>query len=313
MNDMSSPEINYSYDDEIDLRELLGAIWKGKLLIVKITALFAALSIIYALYLPDIYRSEALLAPVQEQDGLTSAMQGISGLAGLAGISIPEGSSSQSDQALEVLGSRSFFIEKIFPNIHLPDLMADPRWDPETNIITYDESIYDSEQEMWIREVGFPYQVTPTAQESYDHFIEDIFSMTIDNANGFVTLSIQHVSPFVAREWTELMINEINEQFREIDRENALLSIAFLNNQIAMTNVVEVRQALSQLLQNQIQTSMLTDAYSDYVFSVLDPPISPELKHSPRRSLIVLLAILLGGMLGALVVLVRHYLPRNKK
>lgn len=310
---MFSPEPNRIDDDEIDLKELFRIILRGRVLIVTVTALFAVLSIAYALYLPNIYRSEALLAPSQEQDGLAGSLQGLSGLAGLAGISLPEASASKSDQALEIISSRSFFMDNIFPSIHLPDLMADPRWEPETNTLSYDEDLYDSERGLWIREVDFPYQVTPSAQESYDHFIDEILNVTSENTTGFVLLSIDHVSPYIARDWTALIIHEINEQFRETDREIALSSIAFLNNQISMTSVVEVRQALSQLLQNQIQTSMLTDAYSDYIFSVLDPPISPEIKDSPRRSLIVILATLLGGMIATIAVLFRHYFLSDEK
>jgi hypothetical protein len=307
MNSSFTTEPSHSHNAEIDLRELFGVLWRGKVLIVLVASIFAVLSIRYALYLPNIYRSEALLAPTQEQDSLTGAMQGLSGIAGLAGISLPEGSASQSDQALEVLTSRSFFTEKIYPSIHLPDLMADPRWDPETNTLSYDDDLYDAGRGQWVREVSFPYQVTPSAQESHDFFVSNVLNVSRTNETGFVTLSVNHVSPYIARDWVELMILEINEQFRARELEIALSSIAYLNNQIAVTSVVEVRQALSQLLQNQIQTSMLTDANPDYVFSVIDPPISPELKDSPRRSIIVILATLLGSMLSAVAVLVRHY------
>jgi hypothetical protein len=296
---------SHSHDDEIDLRELFGVLWRGKVQIVLVTALLAVLSIFYALSLPNVYRSEALLAPTQEQDSLAGAMQGLSGLAGLAGISLQEGSASQAAQALEVLSSRSFFAEKIYPSIHLPDLMADPRWDPETNTLSYDDDLYDAGRGQWVREVGFPRQATPTAQEAHDFFIENTLNVSSDILTGFVTLSIDHVSPFIARDWAELMILEINEQFRARDHEIALSSIAYLNNQIAITSVVEVRQALSQLLQNQIQTSMLTDAKPDYVFSLIDPPVPPEIKNSPGRALIVILATLLGGMLGVVAVLLR--------
>ena len=37
------------YDDEIDLKELFGVLWAGKVLIVAITAVFAIGSVLYAL------------------------------------------------------------------------------------------------------------------------------------------------------------------------------------------------------------------------------------------------------------------------
>lgn len=137
--------------------------------------------------------------------------------------------------------------------------------------------------------------------------------MTTDNTTGFVTLSIDHVSPFIARDWAELMIYEINEQFREVDLEIAQSLITYLNNQIAMTTAVEVREVLAKLLQDQIQSSMLTEAYQDYVFSLLDPPIAPEFYNSPSRALIIILGTILGVMLGFMTVLVRYYMLRVEK
>ena len=52
-----------TFDDEIDLRELLMVLWKGKLAIILGTVLSALISVSVALYLPNKYTSEALLAP----------------------------------------------------------------------------------------------------------------------------------------------------------------------------------------------------------------------------------------------------------
>ena len=41
------------YDDEIDLRELFGVLWAGKIKIIAITAVFAVASVIYALSVPN--------------------------------------------------------------------------------------------------------------------------------------------------------------------------------------------------------------------------------------------------------------------
>ena len=46
------PSLN-QYDDEIDLRELFGVLWAGKIKIIAITAVFAIASIIYALSVPN--------------------------------------------------------------------------------------------------------------------------------------------------------------------------------------------------------------------------------------------------------------------
>jgi len=56
-------------EDEIDLLELLHVIWGGKWLIIAITAVFAVGSVFYALWLPDTYRAEVLLAPAEDDSG----------------------------------------------------------------------------------------------------------------------------------------------------------------------------------------------------------------------------------------------------
>ena len=77
-------------DDEIDLRELFTAIWQGKWIIIAITTLFAVASVFYAINQPNIYKSEALLAPAeQDQQGGLGALAGqFGGLASLAGVNL---------------------------------------------------------------------------------------------------------------------------------------------------------------------------------------------------------------------------------
>ncbi|MEP8095299.1 Wzz/FepE/Etk N-terminal domain-containing protein, partial [Vibrio parahaemolyticus] len=48
--------------DEIDLRELFKALWKGKWIIIATTFIFAIGSVLYALSLPNIYKADALLS-----------------------------------------------------------------------------------------------------------------------------------------------------------------------------------------------------------------------------------------------------------
>ena len=43
----------HQYDDEIDLKELFGVLWAGKILIVAITAIFAIGSVLVALSIPN--------------------------------------------------------------------------------------------------------------------------------------------------------------------------------------------------------------------------------------------------------------------
>ena len=57
------------HDDDIDLRELFGVLWSGKINIIIITAIFAVGSVFYALSVPNQYEATAVLAPAQSDGG----------------------------------------------------------------------------------------------------------------------------------------------------------------------------------------------------------------------------------------------------
>ena len=117
------------YDDEIDLKELFGVLWAGKILIVAITAVFAIGSVLYALSIPNQYKATALLAPTQaDGGGLSSALGQLGGLASLAGVSIGGGESSESEIAQEIMKSWSFVESFIAKNNLEVEVYAAEGW-----------------------------------------------------------------------------------------------------------------------------------------------------------------------------------------
>ena len=75
-----------TYNDEIDLIEVFKLLWKKKNLIGTITLIAAILSIVFALNLPNIYKSNALLAPSAAEDSLTAKLGNLASFSSFAGI-----------------------------------------------------------------------------------------------------------------------------------------------------------------------------------------------------------------------------------
>ena len=315
----ASPEVlamnvNTSYlnpenDDEIDLAELWFAIWSGKALIIAITFLFAVSSIIYAINQPNIYKASTLLAPASEQGGaggLAKMAGQFGGLASLAGINLGGGGTDKTGLALEVLKSR-LFIEK-FINKHqlLVPLMAAKNWDINTNTLILDEELYSSESKTWIREVEAPKTPEPSPWESFKAFTE-LLSVSSDKETGMITITIEHYSPEVAKQWLIWLVAEINNTMREQDKSDAQRSINFLSEKLQETQLADMQTVFYQLIEEQTKTIMLAEVSQEYVLKTIDPANAPDEKAKPKRALIVVLGTMLGGILSVLLVLVRYF------
>jgi len=295
-------------DAEIDLGELWNAIWSGKWIIIAITAIFALASVFYALSLPNIYKSEALLAPAQsEQQGGLGALAGqFGGLASLAGINLGGGKSDKTALAIEILKSRKFFSQFATKHNILPDLMAVKEWDLSTNSVIYNTEIYLPSNDEWLRQVKPPKQAKPSMQEAKKVF-DGLLSIGKDKETGMVNISVEHYSPYVAKQWVDWLIQDINLNMKSRDKQEAEKSITYLQSQIDKTTIFEHKTLLFQLIEEQTKTLMFAEIRDEYVFKSIDTALVPELKAKPKRALIVILAVLLGGILSVLVVLIRYF------
>ncbi|BAJ01438.1 Wzz/FepE/Etk N-terminal domain-containing protein [Shewanella violacea] len=298
-------------EDEIDLRELFAVIWQDKWLIIAITAIFALGSVIYAINQPNIYKSEALLAPITEkQSGGLSALAGqFGGLASMAGINLGGGGIDKTKMAIEVMQSRQFTSQFIQNHKILPDLMAADKWNMSDNSITYNQDLYSLSSNTWVREVKAPFKPKPSMQEAYKEFIK-IISVNKAKDTGMVTVSVEHLSPAVAQQWVTWLIEDINSVMKERDVVEANRSSEFLNKQIALTNVADIRSILYKLIEEQAKTIMFAEVRDEYVFKTIDPALVPEEKAGPKRALICVLGTLLGGMLAVMLVLIRYFIRK---
>jgi len=303
-----------NFDDEIDLRELFSVLVQGKWIIAYASAFLVTIGIIYSLRLPDIYQSEALLAPVDESSSLISgALSQYSGLAGLAGINLPTGDASKNHKkAIELMSSLDFFENFLMPKIFLPDLMAIKSWDDEKNTIIYDDNIFQKNSNTWVRDFSYPKKSIPSAQESFEVFKKHNLSISEYKKTGYIALSIKHQSPQLAKQWVEIIVEEINSFYRQKDKEESEKAVIYLNKQFAKSSLSEIRQVTASLLEKEIQKLTLVEANKDYVFEYVFPPSAMEKKAEPNRKLIVILSLILGIILGMTIVLFRYYFSEAK-
>ena len=301
----------YSQDDEIDLRELFVTLWRGKWIIILFTILFAAAGVFYALSKPNIYQSNVLLAPAQDYGGTGVAGQ-LGGLASLAGISLGGGGASQTVMAKEVLQSRAFLTDFIHRYDLIVPLMAAEAWDIENEKWVVNREVYNPDTNEWLTD-GEGESFEPSDWDMVKRFKESHLSLSDNKDTGMVTLNIKSQAPTVAKEWAEKLVHDINEHMRAQDVQEAEARIAYLEQKLRETNIAGMQQVFYQLIESETRTVMLANAQSEYIFKTVDPAVVPQEKSEPKRALMVIVATMLGGMIGVLIVFVRAFIRSDKK
>jgi len=306
---MSEYETNLvqNEDDEIDLGELLNVLWINRLFIAALIGIFSIVSLIISLFLTNIYTAQATLAPTPSED-ISANLSRYAGLASLAGITLPGSSSGISDKDLALTLIKSKTILSILIEKHniLPDLVAAKSWDLSSNSIIYDPQLYDNNKKKWVRRVKPPYGLIPSTQEAFELY-DEIVVFSEDKKTQIITLEVSHLSPDIAFQWLNLIIQEVNGYLAEMRIKEAQLSIDYLNDQLEITPYPELRNLFYQLIQQYTQTMMLAKVKTQYALTTLDAPLIPEEESSPSRPLIVILCTLLGGLVATLIILVRFY------
>ena len=304
-NDTQAPQ---PYDDEIDLRELFSVLWAGKILIVAITAVFALVSVGYALSLANQYKASAVVSPADTGGSSLGAMAGqLGGLASLAGINIGSGESNETQEAMEIMQSWGFMEAFIQTHDLQVPIYAAIGWDKGSNSLKLNSDLYDATSERWLIEDDESGENrAPSSWELYEKF-RDRVAVSQDKTSGLINISVEYYSPQIAKQWVDLFIITINDYMRARKLEQVNRNIEYLTAQIDKTAIADMREVFYQLVEEQTKSKMLAEASPEYAFVTVSRAMVPEQKSQPKRALVCILGALLGGMLSVLGVLVRHY------
>lgn len=285
--------------DEISLGDIVATLWSRRLMIVLVTAAFAASSIAVALLLPEKYDASIVLSPVSDDasggklggGGGGGLLSQFGGLAALGGISLG-GSSGRRAEALATLKSAALTEGFIEDNGLLP-LLYPKKWDAVAKTWKSDDP-----------------EKIPTLWKAERKFAESIRSIAEDKKTGMVTMTITWRDPKLAAEWATGLVARANSILRARAISEAQSNLNYLNEQLRKTSVVELQSAIYGLIETQIKQVMVANGSEQYAFRVIDPAREPEERSSPKRAIIVVLGTLLGGAFAGLLALV---LPQRKR
>ncbi len=306
-NDMTDTRLDPTmHSSEIDLFEVGAVLIRGWPRILGTTVLATFVAVAIALAMPDVYRAQVVLAPADESGSDLGPLAGGGALASLAGLSLGlDQGVDKTELALEILRSRRFFADFAERHDVLVPLFAGESWDASTDELVIDPDVYDVESGRWVRDSKSGRGPAPSMLEGHEAFHE-LLDVSREGAGSFVVLSLEHLSPQVAHDWLRWLIEDLNERIRGEDIREAEKSIGYLRLQVEQTEISDLRAVLFELIQSQTEKMVLAQVRDEYAFKTIDPPVVPEKKSGPHRTLICLVGAMLGGVLGVIWVLLAN-------
>lgn len=254
-----------------------------------------ALAVAAAFLLPKRYEGAVLLnyVSVEPESGLASLAGQFGGLAALAGFDVTA-SVVQRNEALAAMASRQFSAQFIEKHDLMPVLFPD---------------LWDANAGRW----NVTGSDVPTISDGFEEFDSNMRRVTEDKSTGLITVAIRDRNPARVAEWANDLVAEADRQLRQRALRDAQFTIAFLEKELSENNVLEVRQAVAQVLEAEINKATLANGRAEYAFRVVDPAVTPEDDEYvwPNRLLIVALGIVLGLGLGFAYVLLRDDIARD--
>ncbi|MBF0270773.1 MAG: hypothetical protein HQL98_01690 [Magnetococcales bacterium] len=278
---------------QLTLDDLFGRLMEQKWVVLAVTLISLTCAVTYAMITPRLYQSDILLEPSSD-DGRRGggALAQLGGLAAMAGVSLGSGGTSK-DAALAKLKSRIFIGEFIQDENLLPVLFNE-QW--------------DAAKKDWM-----PSTPPPSVFKGIVLFKKQVLKITEEKRSGLITLSIEWTDRELTSKWANLLVERINRHLRLLAIEDAKRNMDYLNKELAKTTIVELKQVIASLLEDQIKKVMMANGRPEYAFKVLDPAVVPERPVWPKRTQIALIGVIGGGLLGILVGFIRITLQHRKR
>ncbi len=264
-----------------DLAALWRIGWNSRYLLMLCSGVCGLVGLYIALTATPIFKAEVVVSEVHDGamgGGASSLVNQFGGLASLAGINLPTNGADRTAPA--VLQSRRLVEEFIKSQNLVPVLLADRK--------------------------------EPTLWKAVKEFREGVLVIREDKRTNLTTVAMSWKDPAVAARWANDFVALANELIRARAESDSSRDIAYLNKQVAQTNVVDLQRILYNLIESETKTLMLANARTEYAFKVVDPAVTPELKTSPKRTLIVIFATIFGFVIGLAVIFVRRAIADAK-
>ena len=232
--------------NELNIVTLINALIKSRIFIVLFTSFFVFLAVFYSLSIDNIYGSRYQLSYTS-----SFSKDDNSSLAILDNLINTDAQMDSSGKfVIERMRSRDFFRILYKDEAFLKNLMAYDYFDSRDASNNYISSEYDENntENPWVNG-------KPTLLNAHKEFIASNFEVGVDRETGIITITVFHESPYIAKDWADKILNEINIYIANIDRTRAQNAYDFLINKLQNSSVVEIKKSISMMMEKTFRAS----------------------------------------------------------
>jgi uncharacterized protein involved in exopolysaccharide biosynthesis len=309
MLEPKSVEIN----DEIDVRELFRALWRGKYIIFLFSVVAVVLSSINLRNSERKYTVEAVFKPVVEASGSPN-LSGLSGLASFAGISLPTSNGSDFTTYQKLIFSEEV-AARVFTNQELVVKIFKSEWNSDSGSFVAPERGQISNLKQLVKTV-----LTGSKKSQYispnpkrlSMLMTKNLRISVEQKTGFLSISAETSEPDITLEIILSATQETDNLLKERFFSTAEDTLAFYYQKLLTSRSPEHREALAKLISAEDQKLMLASKSSNFVAEPLTTPSVSLYPTSPRPSFVLVIGFAMGLFSGVAIVLTKHLMTKPK-
>lgn len=291
--------MNAQDDGLIDFRELFDIFWRGRWIIILSAMSACIMAGFVAASLPKKYQATIVVSAVSANSangrmgGLGSLASQFGGLASIAGITL--GNDTEKSESIAVLQSGLLTERYISENNLLPVIF---------------HKAWDSEKKQWKTD---DLKKMPTLWKANQYFKKKIRAVAEDKKTGLLSVTIVWTDPQVAARWANDLVKVTNDYLRNKAIEQSERHIAYLTEQAAKTEMVQVRSAIYAVMESELKNAMLARGDEEFALKIIDPAVPSERPFSPNMLLWVVAGIVFGALASSLFLIARRAFTKMQR
>lgn len=293
----------------INVLDLLLVLVGNKKLILGMMFFAGFWAVNQSLGMVNTYRSEATIAPRQGESGF-QPFSAFGYFSGMVASRFGLGAGGDLEKMKIVLQSRELTYKIIEKYGLMPILFSDNRTQPKKqSLLSMILGSGDGGEPAERKEPVRP----RTIQDGFLRMKQGL-KVNADKMERTITIGFEHTDPWTARRMVTHYLVELSETLREDVLEEAKENERFIRRQIEETEDILLKEKLYAMLAKEIEKETFARAQKYYSFTVLDPPIVPDMdkKVGPNRAIYCFLYVMVAMFLGIFIAFVKSFSQRAR-